>query len=56
MLKASRKARKALYVNLIDSLSWPDLEEYAFERWTTYDVATRKPCITSTPEHFAFNS
>lgn len=54
MLKADRKTRKALYVALIDSLSWPDLEEYAFERWVTYDPATRQPRATESDWNYAF--
>lgn len=54
MLKADYKTRKALYAALVDSLSWTDLEGYAFERWTTYDRVTRKPRVTESDWDYAF--
>lgn len=45
MLKADHKTRKALFMRFVDSLDYPDLEDYAFERSVTEDPATRLPRI-----------
>lgn len=42
-VKASRKVRKNLYAAFVDSLDFPTLEDYGFERAVAADRITRKP-------------
>lgn len=42
-VKAARKTRKNLYAALVDSLDFPTLEDYGFERAAAEDRLTRKP-------------
>jgi hypothetical protein len=40
---ADRRTRKNLYAALVDSLDFPTLEDYGFERAVAADRITRKP-------------